>query len=75
MDTDLQKLNPYRIQGWLHKKDEVEQSMKHYWGIRNELAMIDGIVMKSSVTVLACTHSNIFLTHGFGVQIQPECKP
>ena len=28
-DADLQKLKSYIIKGWPHKKDKVEQSMKH----------------------------------------------
>ena len=29
IDADLQKLKSCIIQGWQHKKDKVEQSMKH----------------------------------------------
>ena len=44
-EADLQKLNLYIIQSWSYKKDEVEQSMKHYWPFRIGLAIIDGIAM------------------------------
>ena len=37
---------PYNIQGWSHKKDKVEQSMKHYQPIRHELAMINDTARK-----------------------------
>ena len=36
-------LKSYIIQGQPHKKDEVKQNMKHYWPIRHEVAMINGI--------------------------------
>ena len=35
------------IQDLLHKKGELEHRMKNYWPIKSELAMIDGITMKS----------------------------
>ena len=46
-DTDLQRLKYYIIQGWPHNKDEVKQDMQKYWPIKHELAMINGIAMKS----------------------------
>ena len=30
------------------EKDKLEHSIRHYWPIRSELAMIDGIAMKGS---------------------------
>ena len=40
------------MQGWLHKKDKVEQSMKQYWPIRHELAMINDIAMTGKRIIL-----------------------
>ena len=33
-------------------KDEVEQSMKHYWSSRHKLPMINGIAMKSKRIII-----------------------
>ena len=46
-DAHIQKLKIYTIQGWSHHKDEVEHSMKHFWPVRSEPAMIDCTTMKS----------------------------
>ena len=45
-DSDLQRLKSYIIQGWPHRKDEVKQSIKHYWPSRHKLSITDGIDMK-----------------------------
>ena len=34
------------------QKDKVEQNMKHYWLVRHELAVIDGITMKSKSIII-----------------------
>ena len=44
-DAHLQKLKSYIIHGWPYKKDELENSIRHYWPFRSELAKIDGIAM------------------------------
>ena len=36
-DADLQKVKSYIIQGWSHKKDEVEHGMMHYWPTGSKL--------------------------------------
>ena len=45
-DVHLQELRTNIIQGWPQKKEEVTQSIRQSWPIKNELAMIDGIAMK-----------------------------
>ena len=45
-DAHLQKLRSFILQGWPHKKDELEHSIKHYWPIRSVLSMIDGSAMR-----------------------------
>ena len=52
-DAHLQKLQAYITQGLPHKREEVE-SMRKYWVIRNELATIDGIVMKGKKIITPC---------------------
>ena len=45
-DAHLQKLRSYIIQGWPHKKDQLEQEMRCYWPIGSELAMTDATAIK-----------------------------
>ena len=41
--TDLEKLIMY---SWPSTKSEVQKEIQHYWSIREEIAIIDGIAMK-----------------------------
>ena len=34
------------IKGWPCKTDKLEHNVDHYWPIRHEVAMIDGIAIK-----------------------------
>ena len=62
----------YIIQDWLHKEDEMEDNMKHYWTKRSELALIDGIGMKGRripsllqrhiLEQLHCSHMGMMLS-------------
>ena len=45
-DAHLQELKACIIQGWSHMKEDVDCSMRQYCPIINELAMIDGYLMK-----------------------------
>ena len=45
-DAHLQEFKAYVIHGQLHKKD-VAQVIQKYMPIRHELAMIDGVAVKS----------------------------
>ena len=51
-DAHLKELMTYIIQGWLHKEEEVDQSIRQHWPIRNELAMIDGTAMKGKRIII-----------------------
>ena len=51
-DACLQTLKSYVIYSWPHKKDKVEQSMKHYWPISHEQALTDGISMKGKRIII-----------------------
>ena len=44
-DTHLLELKVHILQGWPHRKEEVDHSQRQYWAIGNELAMIVGIIM------------------------------
>ena len=48
----LEKLNSYMIQGWPHKEDEAEHSMRQYWTIRSILAMVDSIIMREKRVII-----------------------
>ena len=45
-DDCLQCLKGYIIAGWPSTKDEMHNDIKPYWSYRDELAVIDGVVMK-----------------------------
>ena len=45
-DAHLQEWGAYTIQGWSHKKEEMDHSMRQYWPIREKLAMIDCFVIR-----------------------------
>ena len=45
-DDHLQCLKCYIIAGWPSKKDEMYNNLKLYWSYKDELAVIDGVVMK-----------------------------
>ena len=42
----LQCLKSFIIAGWPSTKDELHTDLKPYWSYRDELAVIDGIVLK-----------------------------
>ena len=50
--SHLQKLKSYIIHGWLHKKDELEHSIKYYWLIRS------GIAIKSNRIIIPLIYDN-----------------
>ena len=50
-DTHIQQLKAYIIQGWPHKTEDVAHSMRQYWPIRSELAIID-IAMKGKRIII-----------------------
>ena len=45
-DVHFQEIKAYIAQGWPYKEEEVAQGIRQYWPIRNEVAMIDDIMMK-----------------------------
>ena len=51
-DINHLELMAYIIQGWPHKKEEVNHSMLQYWPIRNKLIMRDATVMKDKRIII-----------------------
>ena len=45
-DNHLQCLNSFIITGWPSIKDELHSDLRPYWSYRDDLAVIDGVVMK-----------------------------
>ena len=45
-DDHLQCLKNFIIAGWLSMKDELHSDLRPYWSYRDDLAVIDGVVMK-----------------------------
>ena len=45
-DEHLQWLKHFIITGWLDTKDQLHQDIWPYWSFRDDLAVIDGVIMK-----------------------------
>ena len=45
-DEHLQWLKGYIITGWPESKDQVHQDITAYWSFKDDMAVIDGIIMK-----------------------------
>ena len=45
-DEYLQQLKGYIITGWPEIEDQVLQDIKAYWSFKDDMAVIDGIIMK-----------------------------
>ena len=45
-DENLQWLNGYIITGWPEIKDLVQQDIRAYWSFKDDMAVIDGVIMK-----------------------------
>ena len=45
-DNHLQKLKNIIITGWPDSKDKIIAELKLYWSYRDELVVIDGIILK-----------------------------
>ena len=54
-DGHLQKLKNIIIAGWPDSKDEISDELKLYWSYRDELAVIDGIILKGRYTIIPNT--------------------
>ena len=42
----LQCLKSFIIEGWLSMKDKLHSDVRPYWSYRDDLVVIDGVVMK-----------------------------
>ena len=51
-DDHLQKLKNIIIAGWPVSKDEINAELKPYWAYRDELVVIDGIILKGRCIII-----------------------
>ena len=51
-DNHPQKLKQLIITGWPNSKDKVSEELKLYWSYRDELAVIDGIILKDRCIII-----------------------
>ena len=51
-DDHLQQLKMFIIAGWPNTKDELHTNIRLYWPYRDELVVIDGIILKDRCIVI-----------------------
>ena len=51
-DVHLQELKTFIIAGWPHTKDELHTNNRPYWLYRDELAVIDGVILKGRCIII-----------------------
>ena len=51
-DDHLQKLKNIIIAGWPNSKDKISEELKSYWSYRDELVVIDGIILKGRCIII-----------------------
>ena len=51
-DDHLQLLKGYIIIGWPENKDQIPQDMRTYWTFLDDMAVIDGFIMKGRYVVI-----------------------
>ena len=54
-EKHLQYLREYIIQGWPDNKDKLLQDIKTYWMLRDDMAVIDGVVIKGQCIIISET--------------------
>ena len=52
-DQHLQQLMEYIIQGWPGNKDQLLKDIRTYWMFRDDMVVIDGIVIKGQHIVIS----------------------
>ena len=51
-DNHLQKIKNLTIAGWPNTKDMQQMDLKAYWSYRDELAIIDGVILKGRCIII-----------------------
>ena len=52
IDNHLQQLRGIIITGWPDTMDELHPDLQPYWSYRDELAVIDGIILKGKCSII-----------------------
>ena len=50
-DDHLHKLRECTIKGWSQSKNEVPHEVRSYWTFRDDMAMIDGIILNDRLNI------------------------
>ena len=51
-DKHLQQLKEFIIAGWPEIKEQVHQDIRTYWSFRDDMAVIDGVILKGRHIVI-----------------------
>ena len=51
-DVHFQQLKTFIIAGWPHTKDELHTDIRLYWLYRDELAVLDGVILKGRCIII-----------------------
>ena len=51
-DVHLQQLKTFITAGWPHTKDELHTDIRLYWPYRDELSVIDGVILKGRCIII-----------------------
>jgi len=51
-DPTMQMLHTYSMEGWPHHKHDVPPPLKSFWNVRNDIHVIDGILLKGNRLVI-----------------------
>ena len=63
------KLKHFIIAGWPNSKDEVSKELKLYWSYRDELAVINGVVLKGRHIIIPKGRHIIIIPNSLKQQI------
>ena len=67
-DAHLQQLKTFVIAGWPHTKDELQTDIRPYWPYRDELVVIDGVILKGRCIIIPDSlklqvHTQLHINH------------
>ena len=51
-DPTMHVLHTYSMEGWPHHKRDVPPPLKSFWNVRNDIHVIDGILLKDNRLVI-----------------------
>ena len=78
-DSHLQKLKNLIIAGWPDTKDMLQMDLKAYWLYRDELVVIDGVILKGRCVIiptnLRCQILEQLHTNHMGIEKKQNSLP